>query len=119
MSGTYDRAAATALKLLTKYGRSVTVTSVTPGTYDPAAGSITNTTATSTAKGLVTEHKATDIDGTLIKAGDKKLLLDSSAVISIDDSVTVGSDVYSVVGVSELNPAGTRVMWTCNIRGSA
>lgn len=118
MSGMYDRAAATALKLLTKFGQSITLTSVTTGAYDPATGMQATTTSTSTPKGLLTKHNARDVDGTLIMHGDKKLLLDASTAIKTDDTVTVGSTVYSIAGISEINPAGTRVMWICNVRAS-
>jgi len=117
--GVYDRAEATALRLLTKYGQSVTVTNITTGAYDPDTGTQATTTATTTPKGLLTQHRAQDVDGTMIMKGDKKLLLDASATVKTDDTVTVNSTVYTVVGLNEIKPAATRVMWICNVRASA
>jgi len=117
--GFYDKAHDTALRLLTKRGRTVTVTSITTGSYDPNTGSQATTTSTTTPKGFLTNHEAKDVDGTMIMIGDKKLLLDSSAAIKTDDTVTIGAVTYSVIGIDEKNYNGTRVMWICNVRGSA
>lgn len=110
----YDRAAATALKLLNKYGQNVTVTSIASGSY--SNGSVTTTSTTSTAKGLITANDTKNIDGTLIKQGDKKLLLDASASVSVGDTVTVNSVVYSVIMTDEKNYNGTRVLWVSIVR---
>lgn len=114
----YNRLADTALRLLTKYGQSVTVTNITTGAYDPNTGTQSTTTSTSTPKGLLTQHRAQDVDGTMIMRGDKKLLLDASAAIKTDDTVTVNNTVYTVVGLNEIKPAATRVLWICNVRAS-
>lgn len=110
----YDRSADTALKMLTKYGQNVTVTSIASGSY--SNGSITTTSTTSTAKGLITANDAKNIDGTLIKQGDKKLLLDASVNVAVGDTVTVNNIVYSIILTDEKNYNGTRVMWVCVVR---
>ena len=116
--GIYDRSATTALRMLTKYGQAVTMSSIATGSYDPATGTQATTTTTATHVGALTNHNAKDIDGSLIMQGDKKLLLNAGASIKTDDTVTISNVVYSIAGISEINPAGTRVMWICNVRAS-
>ena len=121
----YTRLQATANRLLRGKGQSVTLTKVTAGTYDPTTGGFTGAgTSTQTAYGAVFDYGAKQIDGTLIKAGDKQLLLsavktDGTALIApaLGDTVTVGGVTYTLVEpLKEVNPAGTVVLFDVNLR---
>jgi hypothetical protein len=121
----YARLQNTAQKLLKGKGQSVTLTKVTAGTYDPATGGFTGAgTSTQTAYGAVFDYGAKQIDGTLIKAGDKQLLLsavktDGTALTApvLGDTVSIGSVTYTLVEpLKEINPAGTIVMYEVNLR---
>ena len=121
----YTRLQATANRLLRGKGQSLTLTRITAGTYDPATGGMTGaTTSTQSAYGAIFDYGAKQIDGTLIKAGDKQLLLspfktDGTALTApvLGDTVTVGSIVYTLVEpLKEINPAGTVVMYEVNLR---
>ena len=121
----YTRLQATANRLLRGKGQSLTLTRITAGTYDPATGGMTGaTTSTQSAYGAIFDYGAKQIDGTLIKAGDKQLLLspfktDGTALTApvLGDTVTVGSIVYTLVEpLKEINPAGTTVMYEVNLR---
>ncbi|MBC8392608.1 MAG: hypothetical protein H8E17_08605 [Deltaproteobacteria bacterium] len=121
----YSRMQKTSNKLLLGKGQTVTITHVVPGTYDPATGGVTNTTTTQTGTGAVMEWDARQVDGTLIKIGDKKLLLSplntAGTVLTapvLGDTVTdAAGTVYTLVApLSTLSPSGTAVLYTCNMR---
>lgn len=97
-----------ATKLINKYGKSITLTSVTTGTYNPATGSVTNTTSSATVKAIVEDYSYQDsgsgfTEG-LIKVGDKKFTvaaIDLSSAPKPGDTITLGSSTYSVIRVIE------------------
>ena len=121
----YTRLQATANRLLRGKGQSLTLTRITAGTYDPATGGMTGaTTSTQSAYGAIFDYGAKQIDGTLIKAGDKQLLLsafktDGAALTApvLGDTVSIGGVTYTLVEpLKEVNPAGTVVMYEVNLR---
>jgi len=121
----YTRLQATANRLLRGKGQSLTLTRITAGTYDPATGGMTGaTTSTQSAYGAIFDYGAKQIDGTLIKAGDKQLLLsafktDGAALTApvLGDTVSIGGVTYTLVEpLKEVNPAGTVVLFDVNLR---
>jgi hypothetical protein len=106
----------TALRLLKKYGQTITVDQISTGSYNPLSGTQTTTKTSSTAIGALFNHKAKDVDESLIMSGDKRLIMDSSINIKTDDLVLAGGIIYTVVAVSELKPSDTRILWICNLR---
>jgi len=94
---------ALATRLINKYGKSITLTSVTTGSYNPATGSVTNTTSAASVKALVEDYKTGFADG-LVKIGDKKFTvaaIDLSSSPKPGDTITLGSATYSVIRVIE------------------
>lgn len=121
----YARLQSTADKMLKGKGQSLTLTKNTAGTYNPATGGFTGAgTSTQTAYGAVFDYGAKQIDGTLIKAGDKQLLLsavktDGAALTApvLGDTVSIGGVTYTLVEpLKEVNPAGTVVLFDVNLR---
>jgi len=121
----YSETANTANEALEEYGQIVTLTHVVPGVYDPATGLMTNTATTQKGTGVVIDWDARQVDGSLIQIGDKKLLLSplntAGAVLTapvLGDTVTdAASVVYTLVApLSTLSPAGTAVIYDCNMR---
>ena len=111
----YTNMAATAKRLLTKFGRAVTITTYTTGTYNTATGAATSSSIDTATIGAVFSYKDSLIDGALIKRGDKYMLCPIAALVG--DRVTIGTVIYSVIDVKEINPGGTPVMYKFNIRG--
>lgn len=111
----YDEMAATALALLSEFGQPVTIARTTPGGYDPATGGVTAPITTSQAgSAVVREYARQHIDGTLIQAGDKRVIVAASGLTfapAPGDSVTASGDVLQVVSVIERNPAGTALVY--------
>jgi len=121
----YDRMQNTANKLLLGKGKAVTITHIVPGVYDPATGLVTNTETTQKGTGAVMDWDARQIDGTLIKIGDKQLLLSplntAGAALTapvLGDKVTdAASVVYTLVApLKTISPAGTAVIYDINMR---
>jgi hypothetical protein len=126
MSFDYSDTANDADEAIGEMGQSVTLTHTVAGTYAPGTG-ITNTTTEQTGTGAVADWDARQVDGTLIKTGDKRLLLSplntSGAALTppvLGDTVTdAASKVYTLTAPLEtLSPAGTVVLYTCNMRGA-
>lgn len=115
----YDDMAATATELLTEFGLPLTLTRQSAGSYDPATGSATITTSTQPAVGLVMSWNSGVIDGSMIKAGDKQLLLSATGITApvLGDTVTFDGVVHTLVDpLKPLSPAGVVVLYECNIR---
>jgi hypothetical protein len=119
----YSKMQATANRLLKGKGQEITLTRQTAGAYDPATGTAAVTTTTQTAYGAMFEYGDKNIDGVLIQEGDKQLLLSAlnsagTALVApqLNDTVTINTVVYTVVRIKPLSPAGTTVLFDCNIR---
>ena len=119
----YAKMQATANRLLKGKGQSITLSRQTAGAYDPATGTAAVTTTTQTAYGAMFEYGDKNIDGVLIQEGDKQLLLSAinsagTALVApaLNDTVTINTVVYTVVRIKPLSPAGTTVLFDCNIR---
>jgi hypothetical protein len=119
----YSKMQATANRLLKGKGQEITLTRQAAGAYDPATGTAAVTTTTQTAYGAMFEYGDKNIDRTLIKEGDKQLLLSAinsagTALVApaLNDTVTINTVVYTVVRIKPLSPAGTTVLFDCNIR---
>ncbi len=125
MAFDYTKPRSTANTLLKKFGQAVTLIKVVPGTYNPAAGTVSNTTTTQYGTGAIIEWAANQIDGSLIRATDKRLLLSplnsAGAVLTapvLGDTVTDAAGVvYTLVEpLKTVSPAGTAVLFDCNLR---
>lgn len=114
----YARAQATALRLLDKFGAAGSIVRDVPGNgpiYDP--GEPTTETYPCTMAVLKFDNK--DIDGTLIKATDKKVYVAakglSIAPITMD-RILIGSVSHTIVRVMPLNPADTSIYFEVQAR---
>lgn len=120
----YTKMRATADKILRGKGQAITLTRQSSGTYAPSTGLATVSTSTQTGYGAVFEYVDHNIDGTLVKAGDKQLLLSAlnstgTALTTppiVNDTATIGGAVYTITSVKPLSPAGTTCIFECNLR---
>lgn len=117
MSFNYTKAAATAARLIANFGATSTLTqTVNTGTaYNP-----TQTETDYTCTAVTLEWENSEIDGTLIKASDRKILISTSGLTitpAIGDKITIGSDVLRLVEpFKPLAPAGIVVYYETNAR---
>ncbi len=107
--------------LVGKYGMPMTMRVIVPGVYDPASGSkaAPGTPADYPCFGMVGEYTLRDIDGTLIKTGDKKVIL--SASDSMPDPVKgnlliMGGETWNVENSRPTAPAGISVVYDVQVR---
>jgi hypothetical protein len=115
---------AAADRLLKGKGQVVKLYRNTTGTYNPATGGVANTTTMQEGYGAVIDWDARQIDGTLILATDKRLLLSAlnaaGATLTapaLGDTVTIGGVVYTLVApLKTVSPGGTSVLYDCNLR---
>lgn len=117
--GFYDRISKTALKVIKKYGQVVTITRRTQGAYNPATSTAPVTETTETARGVVYDYEANEIDGTMVQRSDSKLLLSSIGITkpTVNDTATLANgDKFTIMNVDSVSPAGADVVYICQIR---
>jgi len=122
----YAKTKKTANTLLKKFGQAVTLSHASAGVYDPATGGITGaTSSTQYGTGAVIDWAANQVDGSLILATDKHLLLSPLNTAGgaltppvLGDTVTDASGVvYTIVApLKTVSPAGTVVLFDINLR---
>jgi hypothetical protein len=118
MAFDYDKTAATALRLITKFGASSTLTHVAPATYDPTTGSTTPTETAQTVQACVFPYSNALIDGTLIRTTDLQALVAASGVSEPAAGSTLlwGGVTRTIVRAKNLGPAGTFVLYELQVR---
>lgn len=121
MTFNYAKTAATAARLLARFGGPVTLTRIAPGTYDPTTGTTAaDTTTTSTGSGARFGYEQREIDGTKIRTGDQRAYL-STAVFQprTDDRVAFSDGTFLVVTARVLKPGAVAVLYEMQLRGVA
>jgi hypothetical protein len=110
--------AAMASRLLTDKGQSVTFSRLTGATFDPVLGNDSGGSITTfTGYGAATDYNKLEIDGTVVKRGDIKLILESTTTEPEQgDKCTVDSVDYRVMGIEPITPAGTLVISKVQLR---
>ena len=122
MSAFYDRMAATALRLITQYGLTITLRTVTPGGYDPETGETSLDTITEqVGQGILIDYTGLEFQAnSLIKQGDKKLKVAAQGLEWAPDllnKVIVQGRTWSIVPpLKEINPAGTPILYELQVR---
>ncbi len=114
----YSGLSVTVLKLISRFGQDVTITRRDQGSYDPLTSSAPVTDTTSTGSGIVDQYQNDEIAGTLIQLGDIKMFIAANGISGIiaGDMVTFGSVKYKVISVKQINPAGTTLLYECQLR---
>ena len=114
----YADMASTSQELLSEFGQSVTLMHKSAGVYNPATSSSIITEITQTGKAALFPRGIKDIDGTLIKHGDFKMLLSPKNITIpiVGDKVTINSIIYTITMIKESSPSNIPVLIECNIR---
>lgn len=116
MSYDYSSLASTAAGLIAKFGGPVTLHLFTEGSYDPINGTVQDTETDIVTRGVKLNFNNRDIDGTMIKQGDFRLLIDGEHVFGKDDSVTVEGVRYQVINSEPLKTGDTRLITKAQCR---
>lgn len=113
----YSKMADTTVALLTKFGAPVTLKRVTGGSIDPITGVVTaGTDASVITTGVLKPYSARMIDGVRILATDKELTVTNEQIPTTTDKVVMGPEEWSIVGITEMNPAGTVIAYKIQVR---
>ena len=113
----YSGLAKTAKQLLKKYGQSVAISRKSGGVFDPASGTTTGEAQSAfTANGVVLDYKTALVDGSSIRAGDKRIILESGNAPKIGDTIVTALAVGSCVNFTTLSPAGEVVIYELQVR---
>lgn len=119
MSGfDYARAAATAERLVRKFGAVGAIRRETPGSgpsYDPGPPTVTD----HPAHIVLTDYSNREIDGQRILSTDRKALVEPAIGIEPSTSdllVTPDGATLAIVNVEVLRPATTTILWKLQVR---
>ena len=113
MSFNYTALQNSAGALLQKFGRQLTFTRTADGAYDATTGKKTQTTSTFTKYACVFDYSAEEIALDNIEVGDRRVLAEGHSY-QVGDTVSLDSQTYRVVAVSNIQPAGT--VLACNLQ---
>lgn len=118
MSATfYTRMAATASKLLKKFGMEITIKRKTGDSINPVTGAIVAGTTTSyTPQGIVQRYNDNQIDGTRILASDRLVIVDKTVEPLTTDKITLSSQDWSIISVEEVKPSTVGVVYFIQAR---
>lgn len=115
MSFNYTGLRSSATALLTKFGRQLTFTRTTKGSFSASTGKTTDTTATFQKYCCVFDYLASEVNGGTIQQGDRRILSEAHEY-QLNDSVSLDNKVYRVVSISENKPAGTLMSVDLQVR---
>lgn len=109
--------AATASRLLARFGAAATIKRTAPGAYDPATGTSTPVVTQLPTTAVVLAMPQQYVNGTLVLIGDQQALCDPSVPIEQGDALNWRGKDYEVVNVRPVAPAGIPVLFEAQIRG--
>ena len=115
MSYSYTGLQSTATALLTKFGRQLTFTRTTKGSFSAATGKTSDSTATFDKYCCVFDYSANEVNNGTIQQGDRRILSEAYAY-ELNDTVSLDGKVYRVIGISENKPAGTLLSVDLQVR---
>ncbi len=119
MAYNYAPLQATALRLITAFGKAITLRrtgQTVPDANKPWEVSAGNTDYT--VQGMRVEYTAREIDGTVVRQGDRKYLVAASglAITPQAGDQVLDTDTLTVVNAEILSPASTALIYTLQVR---
>lgn len=128
MADIYDRAKASAARMLAPRskggkGLELSLLQIASGEYDPETGTAGETTTTFEGSGFRENYSLKDIDGSLIKQGDVKILVSPLLLDGTDtpkpttqDKLVFDGETYTVQAVDPWSYAGLIVGFSVQAR---
>jgi hypothetical protein len=119
MTGFYDRMAATADRLLKKYGAARELHRTTADSYDPSTGVFTpGGDVTYDIFAAKFDYEQKDIDGTVIKAGDQRAYISPTAAVTpqTGDRIDFDGVKWNVQASRPIAPATKIVLHDVQLR---
>tara|TARA_R110000796_G_scaffold42012_5_gene104144 strand:+ start:1162 stop:1521 length:360 start_codon:yes stop_codon:yes gene_type:complete len=113
----YDSMAATAAKLITKFGAVGTLTRTTGGSVNPVTGAIiAGTTVTYSPNTIVQKYSDDIVNGTRILSSDRLIILDNTIEPLTTDVITIRGENWTVISIAESRPAGIPLVYFVQAR---
>ena len=108
-----DSMSALAVKLLTKFGQTISFTNIVEGTFNP----VTNTTSVDTltpytALAAPSDYTRFERDLESVRQDDVKLLIQSSTEPTIGDTFILDTVTYEVIAVDKVKAQGDTIVYT-------
>ncbi|MFH1321015.1 MAG: hypothetical protein ABII90_10230 [Bacteroidota bacterium] len=111
-----------ASNLITNFGGDVVIAIISESNYDAALDSYTKTKDIYSVNGVAEDFNNKEIDGTLVKAGDQKILVSDDSLPDdiekyMNTTLTFGSYLWRVEGVKSIQPDGvTKLLYIFHVR---
>ncbi len=115
---TYETLAATASRLITKKGRSITLVVKPAAVSDPAKPWRSDAAgAKKVAKGVAEEYKSFEFNQDILR-GDKKFLVSATGLLPPDQYYQIldGGDTWSIVNYQEMKPGDVPLVYVFQAR---
>ena len=113
----YAATAATATRLLQRFGASATLQRQTTGAYDPSTGTTPITVEELATTAAVFAYDQKYIDGTLVLQGDQRAYMAPAVMPKQGDVLAWQGRDWQVVAVKPLAPAGIHCLYEAQLRG--
>ena len=107
-----------ASKIVGKFGGVITFSVVTAGAYNTTTGAITETTTTSTIKGVLDAVSAREVNE-LVQTTDKTLTVaaaDLAAAPTTADRATIGGIIHQIIKVDKVEQDNQAIIYTLILR---
>lgn len=117
MTFNYHATAATAARLLQRFGASATLKRTTTGAYDPSLGYAPVTVTSHVTTAAVFAYPQGYIDGTNILHGDQQAFMAPAVAPKQGDKLTWQGRDWDVIAVKPVSPAGVPVVYEAQVRG--
>ena len=112
----YANTAATAQRLLARFGAAATLKRISGSAYDPATGTTVPTYTDHATTAAVFAYPQKYVDGTLIRQGDQLAYCDPSVVPVAGDTFTWQGVTLTIISVKPTSPAGVPVLYEAQVR---
>ncbi len=89
------------------------------GVYNPETGKTVNSEVTYPTYGVITDYRLKDIDGTLVKRGDKRIILAATEAMpepNGDDNIIISGVIWSVIISNPVAPANIPILYIVQVR---
>ncbi|EHJ8972248.1 hypothetical protein G6S35_004242 [Salmonella enterica] len=114
----YSRLKNRGTALIKKYGYSLSLVRPAKSGIDPATGDrlAGEESLLYRVTGIDQQYRQSEIDGTLIKTGDKKILLTAETVPEQGDYLTDGLSRWNIITITPVKPANDVLLYSLQVR---
>ena len=110
----YSRLAQTARKLLTQFGRDVTIARAGTPVYNASTGAVSASSVLFTVKACDFAMKGDEFgDSSMVQAGDRYAIVDPDTEILLND---IYNGEYTIIRIATLAPAGVSLIQKLHLR---